>query len=83
MKIGGYFERFVIITTSIQRDSLPENGNSEYTESILYGIGLSFLQGIVIAVLTLGILEISKKKKTVHNNVYENSGFNAKLSQYF
>lgn len=68
MKIGAYFERFVIITTSFQRDSLPEHGSSVYTQSILYGLGLVFLQGLVIAILTLGIFEMTKKRKTVHNS---------------
>jgi hypothetical protein len=71
MKIGGYFERFVIITTSFHRDPLPENGNSEYTDLILFGVGLVSLQGIIIAILTLGIFEMIKNKKTVHNSVYE------------
>ena len=71
MKIGAYFERFVLITISFHSDYLPENGSSLFTELILYGLGLVFLQGIVIAVLTLGIFEMTKKRKTVHNSVYE------------
>ena len=58
MKIGVYFERFVIITTSFNRDF--QNGNVGLMESISYGIGAFFIQGILIAMLTLGIMEIKK-----------------------
>lgn len=69
MKSGFYFERYVIIVTSFHRDYLTENGSPELTNSLTYGIGIIFLQGIIIAILTLGIFEITKRKKTVHNNV--------------
>ena len=70
MKSGMYFERFVIITTSFHRDYQTGNGNVGLMESMLYGIGIFFIQGIIIAILTLGIFEIIKRKKTGHNNVY-------------
>lgn len=63
MKIESYFERFVIITTSLHRDYLPENGNTEFTDSILYVIGMIIMQGMIIAILTLGVFEMTKKKK--------------------
>jgi hypothetical protein len=63
MKIGSYFERFVIIMTSLHRDNLPDNGNAEFTDSILYIIGIVFLQGIAIAILTLGVFKMTQKKK--------------------
>lgn len=63
MKIGSYFERFVIITTSLHRDYLPDSRNNEFTYSILYNIGMVFLQGIIIVILTLGVFEMIKKKK--------------------
>jgi hypothetical protein len=69
MKIGIYFERFVIITTSFHRDYQTENGNAGLIETISYGIGILFLQGIIIAILTLGIFEIMKRKKTGYNTV--------------
>jgi hypothetical protein len=62
MKIGSYFERFVIITTSLHRDYLTENENSEFINSFLFGVAMQFLQGIIITILTLGIFEIIKKK---------------------
>jgi len=71
LKIGSYFERFVIITTSFHRDYLSENRNAEFTDSILFGIEMLLLQGMIIATLTLGIFEIAKRKKTMHNKVYE------------
>jgi len=70
MKSGMYFERFVIIVTSFHRDYLPrngntklENGNSELIDLFSYAIGMLFLQGVIITILTLGIFEIIKKKK--------------------
>ena len=63
MKIGGYFERFVIITTSVHRDFLPKYENVELSNSILYIIGLLFLQGMTISILALGIFELTKTKK--------------------
>ena len=71
MKSGMYFERFVIITTSFHRDYQTENGNAGLMESVSYGIGIFFLQSIVIIFLTLGILEIIKSKKTGYNNGYK------------
>lgn len=62
MKIGLYFERFVIIVSSFHREYMPENGNTELENGNieLFVIGMIFLQGIIIAILTLGILEIKK-----------------------
>jgi hypothetical protein len=67
MKIGFYFERYVIIVTSIHRDYLPENGNTSLIDIFSFGIGMIFLQGLLITILTLGIFEIIKRKKAVHN----------------
>jgi hypothetical protein len=67
MKIGVYFERFVIITTSFHRDYQTENGNAGLMETISYGIGVFFIQGVIITMLTLGIFEIIKRKKTGYN----------------
>src|SRR5690606_6793177 len=69
MKSGMYFERFLIITTSFHRDYQTENGNAGLLESISFGIGMLFLQGIIITMLTLGILEIIKRKKTGYNSM--------------
>ncbi|MDZ4711175.1 MAG: hypothetical protein SGI89_02490 [bacterium] len=63
MKIGFYFERFVILTTSFHRDFLTENENDEFMNSLSYGIGMLFIQGTIITILTLGIFEIIKRKK--------------------
>ncbi|SNQ44959.1 membrane hypothetical protein [Cellulophaga lytica] len=76
MKSGMYFERFVIIVTSFHRDYLPNNGNTELDnrnveliDLFSFGIGMISLQGVIITILTLGIFEIIKRKKTVHNTV--------------
>jgi hypothetical protein len=70
MKIGVYFERFVIITTSVHRDYLTENKPIEFSDSISFGIVMLFLQGIIIAILTLGVFEITRGIKTMRNSSY-------------
>ncbi|QNR25099.1 hypothetical protein [Croceimicrobium hydrocarbonivorans] len=67
IKSGMYFERFVIITTSFHRGYQKENGNAGLFESISYGIGIFFLQSIVIVILTLGIFEKKKLGTTLYN----------------
>ncbi|PIB38356.1 polysulfide reductase NrfD [Maribacter sp. 4G9] len=69
MKSGMYLERFVIIITSFHRDYGTESWNTGLMESASYGIGIFFLQGLVIVMLTLGIFEIMKRKKTGYNKV--------------
>jgi hypothetical protein len=68
MKSGTYFERFVLITTHIHRDYLTENGNPGL-ESMATGIGVFFIQGILIALLALGIFELAKETKQVCTNI--------------
>lgn len=63
MKIGFYFERFVIIVTSFHQDYGTESENVEFTESFSFGILMIFIQGIIIALISLGILEILKQRK--------------------
>lgn len=69
MKSGMYFERFVIIVTSFHRDYLPRNENAELIDLFAFGIGMIFLQGLIITILTLGIFELIKRKKTIYNKV--------------
>ncbi|QXP59481.1 hypothetical protein [Olleya sp. HaHaR_3_96] len=76
MKIGMYFERFVIITTSFHRDYLPNHENSELgnknielIDLFAFGIGMLFLQGIIITIVTLIIFELLKREKKGHNMV--------------
>lgn len=62
VKIGLYFERFVIIVTSYHRDYLPEKGIIEWIELPSNGLLLLFLQGFIIAILALGYFKIMKQK---------------------
>ncbi|MES2574389.1 MAG: hypothetical protein V4572_05575 [Bacteroidota bacterium] len=62
MKIGFYFERFVIIVNSYHRDYGTEKENAEFTDSFSFGIVILFIQGILIALISLGIFEIIKIK---------------------
>ncbi len=75
MKSGIFLERFIIIITSFHRDYLPINGNfklenedSELIDIFLYAIGMIFLQGILITILTLIIFEIIKRKKAQYSS---------------
>jgi hypothetical protein len=63
MKIGFYFERFVIIVTSYHRDYGEEIRNVEFIDSFTFGVIMLFIQGIIIAIILLGIFEILKKKR--------------------
>ncbi|WP_033957079.1 hypothetical protein [Psychroserpens jangbogonensis] len=65
MKIGFFFERFVIIVTSFHRDYSPVNNNLVWSDSFTFGLSMIFLQGFIIGILILGIFEISKRKTTV------------------
>lgn len=69
MKIGFYFERFVIIVTSYHRDYGEEIRNVEFTESFTFGVIMLFIQGIIIALILLGLFEILKKKRLQNEDV--------------
>lgn len=60
MKIGFYFERFVIIVSSIHRDYFPMEQNSTWPGFPVFLV-LYFLQGLVIAITLLGIIEITER----------------------
>ena len=62
MKIGFYFERFVIIVTSFHRDYQLESANEGFTDSILFGLLLISIQGILIGIIALIAFEFFKKK---------------------
>lgn len=68
MKIGYYFERYVIFVTSLHRDYNPSTDNSEFNSLSNFGIGLIIIKGITIAILSLGMFEIVKLRKTVHKS---------------
>jgi hypothetical protein len=68
MKAGLYFERFVIIVTSMQRDSLPtsyksDSSSNDFVEAVLQGLAMLTVQGFIIAMLLLGFFELIKRKK--------------------
>ena len=69
IKSGYYFERYVIIVTSFHRDYLIENGKIAPTMKLISGIAIIYLQGIIIAMVLLGIFEIMKRIKTAQNTM--------------
>ena len=64
IKVGVYFERFVIVTTSMHRDYAQENGSSELMDLAAYGISVFLIQGLIIAIILLGILKLIERKKS-------------------
>lgn len=66
IKIGFYFERFVIIVTSIHRDYLPPaEETSGWIPTIVCIFLVMFLQGFILAILLLGIVELVERIKTL------------------
>lgn len=62
MKIGVFFEQFVILTTSKNYPS--GNQTSDSLNLWAYGVLMLVLQGLVIVTLILGILKIIEPSKT-------------------
>ena len=65
MKSGMYMERLIILFTSFHRDYDTAGRTTELAESATYGIGVFFVQGLVIAVVTLGVFELLKRRKMI------------------
>lgn len=63
MKIGTYFDLYVLFSTSFHRDYLPENGNNDILVSLLYDASIVTLQGVVIVIFTFSVFEILKKQE--------------------
>ncbi len=68
IKIGFYFERFVIFVTNLDRDYNPSLQSSEFTKLYTFGIGMIILQGVIIAFLSLSIFEFLKRKSISKRN---------------
>ena len=65
MKIGDHFERFIIIVTSLHRD---HNTSSLTVNTLLQEVILMFvLQGVILAILTLIIVEIIERNRKTLN----------------
>ena len=65
MKAGLYFERFVIITTSIHRDYLSTSYESDWIEDTVYAFTAILIQGLIIAILMLSFFEVLKRRKSI------------------
>lgn len=60
MKIGYYFERFVLLTTSIHRDyELPFSDMSLFNQ-MLQSVAISFLKGLIITFILLLCVQVYK-----------------------
>jgi hypothetical protein len=66
IKIGFYFERFVIIVTSLHRDYSPNQDTSDWPDFVMYVAIVIFLQGFVLALLLLGIVELIDRSKGLY-----------------
>ncbi len=60
LKSGAYFERFVIVMTSVHRDYSSQN-------LPIHGLTMLIVQGALLAILTLGIFRIIERNRTVYN----------------
>lgn len=68
IKSGFYFERYVIIVTSLHRDYFPSNdGILDF--GVLSFLAILFLQGFILALLLLGIVEIIDRK-TIRSDIF-------------
>lgn len=67
MKIGFYFERFVIIVTRFHRDYAPNNDDGGML-SLVIVISVFLLQGFILAVASLGIFELLARIKAARNS---------------
>lgn len=68
MKTGAYFERFVIITTSLHRDYSPPNNSSSAFSFPFWGLSMIVLQGVIMAVLLVGFFELRKQKSILDSH---------------
>ncbi|MBJ6367510.1 hypothetical protein [Snuella sedimenti] len=66
MKIGWYFELFVITLTSYHRDYVPDESNIDWTIPI--GIQIMYLQGFILAFILLGVFELLGRRKQAVSN---------------
>jgi hypothetical protein len=69
MKIGMYFERFVIIVTSLHRDYAPDNERFDLSYYLIIGFLILMLQGFILAIILLGIFELIERKKSIDNSL--------------
>lgn len=68
MKIGWYLERFEMIVISYHRDYLPDSWSSDGFFFPMKGILMLILQGIILAIILLGVFELMERKKMMQNN---------------
>ena len=66
LKLGRYFEIFVIVITSFHRDYSPGNG-SESEDFSPFGLLLIPLQGVLLGVALLTIVEVANRKRATGN----------------
>jgi len=63
LKFGLFFERFVIIVTSIHQDYPSISLATPWLKSLLYVTIVLFIQGFIISIIILGIFEVLKMRK--------------------
>ena len=70
MKIGWYFHFYVILIASHNSYSSWTETESNWLNSPWSGFYMTWIQGFILALILIGLIKITEKKKTVHNNVY-------------
>ncbi len=70
LNIGVLFERFIIIITSLHRDFGKDHQKFELVQAYLYEFGMFLLQGIILALISLVVFQVLKRRNTVYNTAY-------------
>jgi len=72
MKIGWYFERYVIFLADFNIRQFEPDRESDWLTSPWSGFYLTWIQGFILALILIGLTTLiarNTRKKTVHNNV--------------
>ena len=65
MKLGFYFERFVIIIISFHRDYVPDNWSFKMFNFPMGTFLMAFLQGFIFAILLVFFFELKERKRNI------------------
>ena len=67
MKIGWYFHFYVILLASHFSYSSWTETETDWLNSPWSGFYMTWIQGFILALILIGLIKITEKKKTVHN----------------
>ena len=67
MKIGWYFHSYVILLASYNSYHSWTERETHWLNSPWSGFYMTWIQGFILALILMGLIKITEKKKTVHN----------------